>query len=149
MAAGFGKEAPGSFFGGGFAGGLEETEQIPAMGGIVTWPYKVELQPRAESIEFKPTPLEQVTGEIWDTVLLDDDDHTYDYVIGMLHAIFGYPHMKCFLLTRQVDTSGRVIVFRGCKKDAEWGRDAILNYGRDPLLERSKGSMKAIIEQFS
>lgn len=102
---------------------------------------------RAESIDFKPTPLEQVEGEIWDTVLLDDDDHTYDYVIGMLHAIFGYPQLKCFLLTREVDTMGRVVVFRGGKQDAEWARDAILNYGPDPLLERSKASMDAIVEQ--
>lgn len=103
--------------------------------------------PRAESIEFKPTPISQIKGDLWDTVLLDDDDHTYDYVVGMLHAIFGYPHMKCFLLTREVDTVGRVVVFRGAKKDAERGRDAILGYGRDPLLERSKGSMGAIIER--
>ena len=91
-------------------------------------------------------PIEQIKGELWDTVLLDDDDHTYDYVIGMLHSIFGYPHVKCYLLTRRVDTEGRVIVFRGSKNDAEWGRDAINNFGRDPLLERSKGSMKAIVE---
>lgn len=102
---------------------------------------------RAESIEFKPTPIEKVQGELWDTVLLDDNDHTYEYVISMLHSIFGYPHVKCFLLTREVDTTGRVIVFRGAKKDAERARDAILGYGRDPLLERSKGSMKAIVEQ--
>lgn len=104
---------------------------------------------KAESIEFKPTPISKVKGEIWDTVLLDDDDHTYDYVISMLHAIFGYPRVKCFLLTREVDTLGRVVVFRGAKKDAEWGRDAILNFGRDPLLERSRGSMKAIVELHS
>ena len=61
-------------------------------------------------------PIEKVEGELWDTVLLDDDDHTYDYVISMLHAIFGYPHVKCFLLTREVDTTGRVIVFRGSKR---------------------------------
>lgn len=101
---------------------------------------------RLESFEFKPVPIQQIEGDLWDTVLLDDDDHTYDYVIGMLHAIFGYPHVKCFLLTREVDTLGRVIVFRGSKKDAEWGRDAILGYGRDPLLDRSKGSMRAVVE---
>ncbi len=118
------------------------------MGATLIWSgISFEHIVRAESIDFKPTPIEQVQGEIWDTVLLDDDDHTYDYVIGMLHAIFGYPHPKCFLLTRQVDNEGRVVVFRGSKADAEWGCRAINSYGRDPLLERSKGSMKAVIEQ--
>ncbi len=106
------------------------------------WPGQM----RNESFEFKPTPVEQVEGELWDTVLLDDDDHTYDYVIRMLHTIFGYPKIRCFLLTREVDTCGRVIVFRGAKQDAEWGRDAINSFGRDPLMERSRSSMKAIVE---
>ena len=100
-----------------------------------------------ESFEFKPTPVELIEGELWDTVLLDDDDHTYDYVIRMLNTIFGYPTMECFLLTREVDTCGRVIVFRGTKIDAEWGRDAINSFGRDPLMERSRSSMRAIVEQ--
>lgn len=111
--------------------------------------YPLTFVPRAESIEFKSTPLSKIEGEIWDTVLLDDNDHTYDYVVGMLHAIFGYPQIKCYFLTREVDSMGRVIVFRGAQKDAEWGRDAILNWGRDPLLDRSKGSMKAIVEKAS
>lgn len=114
---------------------------LPALGGS-----PLPVIPKAESREFKPVPIQKVQGDLWDTVLLDDDDHTYDYVILMLHSIFGYPRMKCFLLTREVDTNGRVIVFRGAKQDAEWGRDAINSFGRDPLLDRSKGSMKAIIE---
>ena len=90
------------------------------MGNIPFWDTtSPTLSPRAESIDFKPSPLSKVEGDIWDTVLLDDDDHTYDYVVGMLHAIFGYPQIKCFFLTREVDSVGRVIVFRGAKKDAE------------------------------
>ena len=28
----------------------------------------------------------------YSVVLVDDDDHTYDYVIRMLRQVFGYPH---------------------------------------------------------
>ena len=43
-------------------------------------------------------------------VLLNDDDHTYEYVIEMLQKLFGHPPPKGFELAKEVDTSGRVIV---------------------------------------
>ncbi|MCS6977827.1 MAG: ATP-dependent Clp protease adaptor ClpS [Gemmatales bacterium] len=79
-------------------------------------------------------------------ILLNDDDHTYEYVIRMLGALFGYPPEKAFLLAREVDTKGRVIVDTTTKERAELKRDQIHAFGPDPLLARSKGSMSAIIE---
>ncbi|MFT5191310.1 MAG: ATP-dependent Clp protease adaptor protein ClpS, partial [Verrucomicrobiales bacterium] len=32
-----------------------------------------------------------ITDKMWQVVLLDDDDHTYHYVIEMLMEIFGHP----------------------------------------------------------
>jgi len=52
-------------------------------------------------------------------VLHDDDDHTYDYVIEMLRAIFGYDLDKAYAMTREVDMTGRVIVATVHKELAE------------------------------
>lgn len=79
-------------------------------------------------------------------VLLNDDDHTYEYVIEMLARIFGYPREKGFLMAREVDTTGRCIVWTGAKEHAEVKRDQIHSFGRDDRLSRCKGSMTAIIE---
>lgn len=103
--------------------------------------------PRLEAFAPRPVPLQKTDGDNWNVVLLDDDDHTYDYVIEMLHNIFGHPVFHCFAMAKEVDTAGRVVVFTGSKADAEWGRDAILSYGRDPRLPRSRGPMGAVIEQ--
>ncbi len=79
-------------------------------------------------------------------VLINDDDHTYDYVIRMLKELFGYPDEKGFQLAREVDTQGRVIVCTTSLERAELKRDQIHAYGPDPLIERCQGSMSATIE---
>ncbi|MBI3925796.1 MAG: ATP-dependent Clp protease adaptor ClpS [Armatimonadetes bacterium] len=85
----------------------------------------------------------------WNVVLLDDDDHTYDYVIEMLQRLFGHPRQLAYLMAVEVDTVGRVIVLTTSRERAELERDRIHAYGADPRLSRCKGSMSAIIEPAS
>lgn len=85
----------------------------------------------------------------YNVVLLDDSDHSYEYVIMMLKAIFGYPPEKGYELAREVDTSGRVVVATTNLEKAELKRDQIQNFGPDPLIPRCKGSMSAEVEPAS
>jgi ATP-dependent Clp protease adaptor protein ClpS len=80
-------------------------------------------------------------------ILWNDDVHTYEYVIIMLHAIFGYPVEKGFQLAREVDTRGRAVVFTSSLEQAELKRDQILGFGPDPLLAESEGSIIATLEK--
>lgn len=83
----------------------------------------------------------------WNVVLLNDDDHTYQYVIEMLMVIFGFSQEKGFLIAREVDKSGRAICLTTSKEHAELKQEQIHAYGPDPYLGREcKGSMTAIIE---
>ena len=83
----------------------------------------------------------------YNVVLLNDDDHTYEYVITMLQQLFGYPREKGYQMAREVDTTGRVIVLTTSKEHAELKRDQIHAFGPDPLSSRNcEGSMSAIIE---
>jgi ATP-dependent Clp protease adaptor protein ClpS len=79
-------------------------------------------------------------------VLWNDDDHTYQYVIAMLRQLFGHPPERGFVLAKQVDRDGRVVVLTTTKEHAELKRDQIHAFGADRLLARSKGSMSASIE---
>ena len=79
-------------------------------------------------------------------VLLDDDDHTYDYVIRMLRELFGMPLEEAYLRAVEVDIAGRAVVDTTTKERAEFKRDQIHAYGRDALIERCSGSMSAVIE---
>jgi ATP-dependent Clp protease adaptor protein ClpS len=82
----------------------------------------------------------------YNVILLNDDDHTYEYVIRMLKELFAYPEEKGFLMAREVDTSGRVVVLTTTKEHAELKQEQIHAFGPDPLLERCQGSMTAVIE---
>lgn len=82
----------------------------------------------------------------WHVVLLDDNDHTYAYVVEMLGRLFGYGHEKAFQMAREVDFTGRVIVFTGPLEVAELKRDQIHAYGADWRIPRCKGSMSAVLE---
>jgi ATP-dependent Clp protease adaptor protein ClpS len=79
-------------------------------------------------------------------VLWNDDDHTYQYVVAMLQKLFGHPPEKGYLLAKEVDSQGRVIVLTTTKEHAELKRDQIHAFGADRLLLRSKGAMSASIE---
>src|ERR1700690_2697403 len=80
---------------------------------------------------------------LFHVVLLNDDDHTYDYVVEMLATIFCVSAETAFQHAVEVDTTGRTIVMTCEREQAEFGRDQIQGYGADPRMARSKGSMRA------
>ena len=83
----------------------------------------------------------------YNVVLLNDDDHTFDYVIAMLQQLFGYPREKGFQMALEVHQTGRVIVLTTTKEHAELKQDQIHAFGPDPFSSREcQGSMTAIIE---
>lgn len=83
---------------------------------------------------------------LWNVVLLDDDDHTYEYVIRMMQELFGHPKEQAYKIATAVDADGRAVCRTTHKELAELKRDQILAYGRDPLMVRCRGSMSSIIE---
>ena len=83
---------------------------------------------------------------LFNVVLLDDDEHTYDYVIEMLMKIFCHSPEAAFRHAVEGDTDGRTIVLTCEREQAEFGRDQIHAYGADPRMAVSKGSMSAVIE---
>ena len=79
-------------------------------------------------------------------VLLNDDDHTYEYVIEMLQAIFSFPHATALAHTMEADTTGSSIVWTGGLEEAEQKRDQIHAYGPDWRMPNSRGSVVALVE---
>lgn len=104
---------------------------------------KTTLSPETETIDREAlTPLYSV-------VLLDDDDHTYDYVIEMLQKIFVFSVDQAYRHAEEVDSCGRTVLITCELAQAEFARDQIHAYGPDWRLSRSKGSMSAVVEPAS
>lgn len=79
-------------------------------------------------------------------MLWNDDDHTYEYVILMMHELFGHPVEKGFQIAKTVDSDGKAICLTTTKEHAELKRDQIHAYGKDDLIARCRGSMSSTIE---
>ena len=83
---------------------------------------------------------------LWNVVLLDDQDHTYEYVIRMMQELFAHPREKAFTIAETVDKDGRAICLTTHKEHAELKREQVLAFGRDPLMAACKGSMSVVLE---
>src|SRR5213078_138350 len=97
--------------------------------------------PKASAGKTKPRQLPP-----YHVILLNDDDHSYEYVMEMLLAIFAHPFEMGYKLAKEVDERGRVIVLTTHKEMAELKRDQIHAYGTDTRVATCKGSMSALIE---
>jgi ATP-dependent Clp protease adaptor protein ClpS len=85
----------------------------------------------------------------YNVVLLDDDEHSFEYVIYMLKTLFGHPPEKGYKMAIEVHTTGRVVVATTHMERAELKREQIHAFGPDPLIPRCKGSMSATVERAS
>ena len=94
--------------------------------------------------EVEETQQEQ-HGRLYHVVLLDDDEHTYDYVIEMLQKLFFLPIEIALQHAIEVDTTGRTVVITCERPEAEFARDQIHGFGADPRMPKSKGSMSAVL----
>ena len=107
------------------------------MSGPVTLP-ETETETQTEQKTRRQPP--------YHVVLVNDDDHTYEYVIEMLRALFGYPIEKGYELAQTVDKTGRAVVCTTSLERAELKRDQIHAYGPDPRIPECAGAMQAYIE---
>jgi ATP-dependent Clp protease adaptor protein ClpS len=101
---------------------------------------KTTLSPETETVE------RERLVPLYHVVLLDDNDHTYDYVIEMLHKLFIFSLDQAFRHAEEVDRCGRTILITCELPAAEFARDQIHAYGPDWRLARSKRSMRAVVE---
>jgi ATP-dependent Clp protease adaptor protein ClpS len=83
---------------------------------------------------------------LYNVVLLNDDDHTAEYVIEMLEKLFAIGQTQAWKHVIEVDSTGRTIVVTCDLPVAEFGRDQIHAFGADWRIPRCKGSMSATVE---
>ena len=85
----------------------------------------------------------------YNVILIDDDDHTYVYVIDMLRKLFGVTEETAYQMAEEVDQDGRVVVDTTTLERAELKRDQIHAFGRDWRILHCAGSMQSLIEPVS
>lgn len=87
-----------------------------------------------------------VLTPVYHVVLLDDDEHTVEYVVEMLQRLFLISHDAAHVHALEVHHTSRSIVMTAELPVASFARDQIQGYGADWRVKTCKGSMSAILE---
>ena len=82
----------------------------------------------------------------YNVILLNDDDHTVDYVVDLCQKVFGYPVEKGLQIAKEVHITKRCILWTGSLELAELKQEQIHSLGKDELIAHCQGSMSALIE---
>lgn len=69
-------------------------------------------------------------------IVLNDDAHTFDYVITGFQKVFGYNVQKSFTLAKEINDKGRAIVWVGTLEVAELKKEQIESLGPDNYASR-------------
>ena len=85
-------------------------------------------------------------AKLYHVIILNDEEHTFDYVIEMLQSVFTMPYATAVARTIEADTAGSAIVLTTSLEDAETKRDQVHAYGPDWRLPHSRGSVAALVE---
>ena len=82
----------------------------------------------------------------YNVIILNDEEHTFEYVIEVLTTLFAHPLQAAEVLTWRIHNSGRAVVYTTHKEKAELKRDQVLACGADPRMSISKGPLGCYIE---
>lgn len=78
--------------------------------------------------------------------LLNDDTHSYEYVIQLLSEVFHFDKNIAFKMAKSVDQNGRVAIYEGPLEHAEFKQLQVEAFGADPNIPASEGPMATELE---
>jgi ATP-dependent Clp protease adaptor protein ClpS len=82
----------------------------------------------------------------YNVVILNDEEHTFDYVIDLLIKLFRHSLPTAQELTWRIHSTGRAIVYTTHREKAELKREQVLAWGPDPRMSISKGPLGCYVE---
>ena len=96
------------------------------------------------------TDVENITkdqlNKMYHVIILNDDEHSFEYVIEMLQAVFKIVYATALAHTVEADSTGSSIVLTASLEEAEQKRDQVHAYGPDWRMPNSRGSVAALVE---
>jgi ATP-dependent Clp protease adaptor protein ClpS len=84
--------------------------------------------------------------KLYHVIILNDDEHSYEYVIEMLQSVFGISNAAAIAHTIEADTTGSSIIVTCALEEAERRRDGVHSYGPDWRMPKSRGPVAALVE---
>jgi len=83
----------------------------------------------------------------YNVILLNDDDHSMEFVVDVLRKVFSFPMERCVQLMLEAHTTGRAVVWTGSKEVAELKVEQIHTYHEIRDRDNKKlGPLDCLIE---
>jgi len=82
----------------------------------------------------------------YNVIILNDEEHTFEYVIDLLIKLFAHPLPVAEALTWRIHNRGRAVVYTTHKEKAELKREQVVSHGADPRMKESRGPLGCYIE---
>lgn len=108
--------------------------------GTPNAPYEL---PAEDESQDQPEP------ELFGLVLLNDDTHTFDYVITVLHNVFGISAEAGYAMAETIHLHGWRVIFTGSWQEVVQKRAEVLACGPDPRMPNSTGPLNVEIHEAS
>ena len=114
---------------------------------------EIPLTPRLQEMEPEGADVEETATQTrplrqFKTVLFNDENHTYDYVVEMLTRCCELSREAAFRCAVEVDLTGKTTVYYGTHRDCMDRVHKITHYGPDHRLPHSMDSMAAEVQNF-
>ncbi len=85
-------------------------------------------------------------AKLYHVIILNDEEHTFEYVIEMLQTVFVFTYATALAHTMEADSTGSSIVWTASLEEAELKRDHIHAYGPAWRMPNGRGSVAALVE---
>lgn len=83
----------------------------------------------------------------WHVIILNDEEHSFEYVIDLLVRVFNHEMERAIELTLQIHNEGQAIVDTTSKERAQLKQEQVHAFGRDARMgDRSTGPLRCVIE---
>lgn len=84
-----------------------------------------------------PTPTKPKPQPPYAVIVLNDEQHTFEYVIEVLQKVCAHKLEEAFTLTKRIHDTGQAVVWSGTMEVAELKRDQIRGFGPDFFAEQT------------
>jgi ATP-dependent Clp protease adaptor protein ClpS len=102
---------------------------LPRSDGTANNPFELPDEPDGSEDDSLDLPDESTR---YDLVILNDDTHSFDYVVALLRDLFGISWDTGYGMTETIDWRGERVVFTGTWDEVTQKRAGIIGYGPDP-----------------
>ena len=85
----------------------------------------------------------------WNVILLDDNEHSFEYVERMMQELFYASKERAKQIAEDVNANKRAVIMTTHREHAELKAEQIHSFGRDPLIMDSRGPMRSVGWLFS